>query len=162
SAWGSSGSGNGQFQNPTGVAVDVCGNVYITDASNNRIQEFDENGMFVTTWGGVGSGNGQFNYPYSVAVDGNGNVYVADTNNNRIEKFVTGTPVPLSITVLVNGDVKLEPDENLFVNLSNPVNATITDPQGIGTISNNDVRTVSIDDINVVEGNSGTTSALFT
>jgi sugar lactone lactonase YvrE len=38
--WGSSGSGEGQFNRPENVAVDSSGNVYVGDTSNNRIQVF--------------------------------------------------------------------------------------------------------------------------
>jgi hypothetical protein len=44
-----------------------------------------------------------------------------------------------TINPLVMGDGKVEPDEYFFVNLSSPVNATIADSQGIGTIRNDDV-----------------------
>jgi len=43
-----------------------------------------------------------------------------------------------TVTVAVNGDANLEPDETFFVNLSNAVNATIADSQGLGTILNDD------------------------
>ena len=65
-AWGSAGSGNGQFSIYTGpwdVAVDGSGNVYVADTGNHRIQKFDANGTFLTTWGSYGSGNGQFGAP---------------------------------------------------------------------------------------------------
>lgn len=42
------------------------------------------------------------------------------------------------VTVLVNGDTNVEPNESFFVNLSNPTNATISDNQGVGTIVNDD------------------------
>ena len=45
------GSGDGQFHDPTGVAVDGAGNVYVTDANNNQVQKFTSNGTFVTQWG---------------------------------------------------------------------------------------------------------------
>jgi hypothetical protein len=45
-----------------------------------------------------------------------------------------------TITVLVNGDQKFEPNETFFVNLSNPVNTTISDNQGLGTIVNDDAQ----------------------
>jgi hypothetical protein len=43
-----------------------------------------------------------------------------------------------TVSVTINGDVGFEPDETFFVNLSNPVNATISDNQGLGTIQNDD------------------------
>jgi len=85
--WGTNGSGDGQFNNPGGVAVDAAGNIYVTDVGNYRIQKFTSVGAYVTQWGSYGSGNGQFNEPWGVAVDGSGNVYVADTFNHRIQKF---------------------------------------------------------------------------
>ena len=86
-AWGSHGSGDGQFYHPYAVAVDSSGNVYVADQANNRIQKFSSTGSYITQWGSLGSGNGQFNNPYSVAVDSSGNVYVSDYLNNRIQKF---------------------------------------------------------------------------
>ncbi|HYX26938.1 MAG TPA: Calx-beta domain-containing protein, partial [Pyrinomonadaceae bacterium] len=70
----------------------------------------------------------------------------------------------MRITVLVNGDTKLEPDETFFVNLSNPTNATISQAQGIGTIQNDDSGpTFSIDNVTQAEGNGpGTTNFTFT
>ncbi len=88
--WGSSGSGDGEFLFPWGVAVDSSGNVYVADTSNNRIQEFTSTGLFVTKWGSSGSSDGQFNSPEGVAVDPtSGNVYVADQVNQRIQKFTS-------------------------------------------------------------------------
>jgi tripartite motif-containing protein 71 len=87
SAWGSGGTGNGQFDRPTGVATDAAGNVYVADAGNNRIQKFSSTGAYLTQWGSEGSGNGQFNGPIGMATDAAGNVYVADAANNRIQKF---------------------------------------------------------------------------
>ncbi len=51
--------------------------------------------------------------------------------------FSAGTTT-MSITIMVNGDLVKEPNETLFVNLSSPVNATISDSQGQGTIINDD------------------------
>jgi hypothetical protein len=95
-----SGSGNGQFDLPNGVAVDSSGNAYIADMGNNLIEKFNSGDTYLTQWGGSGSGNGQFNrqpwnpycgalfnYAWGVAVDSTGNVYVADFGNSRIQKF---------------------------------------------------------------------------
>ncbi|MBF0487899.1 MAG: hypothetical protein HQK98_07035 [Nitrospirae bacterium] len=87
--WGSSGSGDGQFNQPIGIAVDSNGYVYVADLFNYRIQKFTSNGTFVTKWGSYGSGNGQFIIPEGLAADSNGYVYVADPTNNRIQKFTS-------------------------------------------------------------------------
>jgi DNA-binding beta-propeller fold protein YncE len=51
SNWGSKGSGDGQFNDPTSVAVDsTSGKVYVADPRNKRIQVFDQNGKFLTKW----------------------------------------------------------------------------------------------------------------
>jgi Ca2+-binding RTX toxin-like protein len=67
-----------------------------------------------------------------------------------------------TITVPVKGDTKVEPNETFLVNLSDPTKATIADAQGIGTIKNDDLPTLSIDDVSINEGNDGTTNATFT
>jgi DNA-binding beta-propeller fold protein YncE len=49
--WGSSGNGDGQFNDPTSVAVDPTTNkVYVADPRNRRIQEFDLDGTFLMKW----------------------------------------------------------------------------------------------------------------
>jgi hypothetical protein len=65
--------------------------------------------------------------------------------------------------VLINGDLLTEPDETFLVNLSAPVNATLTDNQATGTILNDDSDpALSIDDVEITEGNSGTKQLTFT
>ena len=61
--WGSFGNGDGQFDTPTGVAVDRSGSVYVADLFNHRIQKFTSDGVFIHKWGSRDSGNGQFNLP---------------------------------------------------------------------------------------------------
>ncbi len=85
--------------------------------------------------------------------------YVAASGTLTFAPGVTTQPV----SVTVNGDVKNEANETLTVNLSAPTNATISDSQGLGTITNDDaVPALSIDDVAVAEGNAGTTTLGFT
>ena len=66
------------------------------------------------------------------------------------------------VTISVLGDRLNEPDENLFITLSSAVNGTISIGQAVGTILNDDpFPTLFIDDVTVVEGDSGTTQAMF-
>jgi hypothetical protein len=69
-----------------------------------------------------------------------------------------------TITVFVNGDTLNELDETFFVKLSNPVGATLSQPQGgHGTIRNDDpLPTVAVDDEIKTEGNAGSVTALVT
>lgn len=53
--WGSSGTGNGQFQEVTGMAVDSTGQVYVADAVSERIQTFTSGGAFVRSLSSVGT-----------------------------------------------------------------------------------------------------------
>src|ERR1700685_4185557 len=71
--FGGAGSGNGQFENPIGIAVDSSNNVYVTDVGNNRVEEFDRYGNYLAQWGSGGGGNGQFEYPQGIAVDSSNN-----------------------------------------------------------------------------------------
>ncbi|MGQ9609430.1 MAG: Ig-like domain-containing protein [bacterium] len=84
---GSWGFQDGQFQNPSGVALDTSGNIYVADTKNHRIQKFSPNGVFLAKWGSKGTGNLQFSSPSSLAVDIQGNIYVSDTENHRIQKL---------------------------------------------------------------------------
>ena len=55
-AWGTLGTGNGQFNAPTGIAVDPSsGNVYVADTGNNRIQEFTSGGDLLDPVGDRGN-----------------------------------------------------------------------------------------------------------
>src|SRR5262249_21761307 len=51
SLWGSKGTGDGQFDDPTSVAVDPkTSKVYVADPQNKRIQVFDSEGKFLSNW----------------------------------------------------------------------------------------------------------------
>ena len=68
-----------------------------------------------------------------------------------------------TVVVPVLGDVQDEANETYNVNLSAPVNATINDNLGVGTITDNDATpSLVINDVTVTETNSGSTNAVFT
>jgi len=95
---GLSGSGDGQFNAPTNIFVDISGNIWISETNNHRVQKFDTSGFdssgnFLLKFGRnggdgtSGSGNGEFNFPEGIGGDSSGNIFVADSLNNRIQKF---------------------------------------------------------------------------
>ncbi|MDO8871952.1 MAG: hypothetical protein Q7V05_04365 [Methanoregula sp.] len=120
--WGTQGSGgDGQFNEPYGVAVDSSGSVYVADAGNHRIQKFSSTGSFLTKWGTLGSTDGQFSNPSGVAVDSSGNVYVADTNNNRIQKFSSSGSFLAKWGTVGTGDGQLDNPTGVAVDSSGNV-----------------------------------------
>jgi sugar lactone lactonase YvrE len=98
-----------QLSGPNGVAVDSKGNVYITDALNDRIRVVNPNGV-ISTYAGNGvagySGDGgaatsaEFNQPAGLAVDSSGNLYIADSYNGVVRKVTTSGTIS---TVAGNG-----------------------------------------------------------
>ena len=88
--WGGHGSQPGQFLRPQNLAVDREDHIWVADACNHRVQEFDASGSIarlVQTWGQQGSQPGQLKYPYDLVVDENGHVYVCEFGNHRVQKF---------------------------------------------------------------------------
>jgi DNA-binding beta-propeller fold protein YncE len=81
---GGKGIGRGQFDSPTGIAVDGSGNVLVADTGNGRIEKFSPTGAFLSVIGTKGSGSGQFAQPNGIAIDRVGNIYVADAGNHRV------------------------------------------------------------------------------
>jgi sugar lactone lactonase YvrE len=98
-----------------GLAVDIGGNLYITDNGGHRVRKVDTGGT-ITTVAGTGesgfAGDGgdatgaKLYYPNGIAVDSAGNLFIADTYNGRIRKVspdgsistVALTGFPLAVT----------------------------------------------------------------
>ena len=114
SAWdwrqgGFSGDGgpaiSGELNQPSGLAVDGAGNLYIADSGNNRIRKVTPTGM-ISTIAGTGKGgfsgdrgpatSAKLNKPFGVAIDSAGSLYIADTYNLRIRKV---SPIGVISTV---------------------------------------------------------------
>jgi len=87
-----------ELYNPTGIAVDKIGNLYIADFGNSRIRKVNTSGIITTVAGSLlpgYSGDGgqataaQLNQPWGVAVDTSGNIFISEYGNNVVRKVNT-------------------------------------------------------------------------
>jgi len=122
---GDSGPGTAaQLNRPTHVVFDRTVNLYITDASNNRIREVNAVTGEITTIAGNGIGgysgdggpatNAELNFPDGVALDSDGNLYIGDAQNNRIRKVTIATGI--ITTVAGNGVAGFAGDGQIATN----------------------------------------------
>lgn len=87
-SFGSEGAGNGQYNRPTGIAINqASNNVYVGDCYNHRIQELNAKGEFIRAFTST-----PLNCPGAIAIDGSGNVWTVDMAADEVEEFSsTGT-----------------------------------------------------------------------
>ena len=127
--WGVSGTDNGEFKKPTGIAT-YENNVYVVDSEQARIQVFDSTGKFLQSWGKFGSEQGEFFYPQGISISNDGVVYVADTKNHRIQQFTTDGEFLSSFGIFGPGDGRLRTPVDValgenYVYVSDPGNYKI-------------------------------------
>ena len=86
-AFGTRGSGPGQFNFPTHIAADSAGRLYVTDSMNGRVQILQPDGRYMGSIGAPGDAPGYFSRPKGAAVDAGGHIYVADANFDNVQVF---------------------------------------------------------------------------
>ena len=107
-----------QLYDPTGVAVNAYGDLFIADYGNNCIREVNASTQVIATVAGNGTSgyNGdrgaavavELADPESVALDAAGNLFIADTGNYRVREAAapTFTVTPATLTVTANSTSK--------------------------------------------------------
>ncbi|MCB1275479.1 hypothetical protein [Prosthecobacter sp.] len=132
--WGSSGTGDGEFDFPGGVAVSKSGEVFVADQTNRRVQVFDREGKFLRKWGEYGVQPGQFGGntnpksrvggPNFVMLDSAGDVFTTEASVGRVQKFS-----PEGKPLLAWGTLEDKPGG--FGGLFTAFNAKLVGPIGI-------------------------------
>ena len=167
-AGGSGGSAANQFLNPYGVALDSFGNIYVADESNDRIQRWGNLGSTPTVLPGVGSvlegnsGTTDLQVPVTLSNPSTKTatvqwttLYVSGAPAGQADPATDYTPASgtvtfapgetsKTVTIQVNGDTLVEPDEYIVVSFHDPTNATVGGFWGLGfgVITNDDHATV--------------------
>src|SRR5581483_8152362 len=75
------------FNNPSAIAVDGNGKVYVADTGNNFVERYNANGVLDITWGAGGlKGKLAYTTPKGIALDGSGDLFVVG-NGNQVSKY---------------------------------------------------------------------------
>ena len=156
---GYSGDGNlakeAQLSNPTGLALDTNGNLFISDSGNERVRKVDLNTGIITTVLGTGeagfseagklASETKLSNPLGLVVDGTNNLYVVDRGNNRVLKLDTNTATVSNIAG--TGESGFSGDGKLAENaqLSNPTGLAFNNKGDLFIVDrgNNRIRKIS-------------------
>jgi len=122
---------NASLFNPSAIALDALGNLFVADSANHCIREVGTNGIIATVAGNGTNGffgdggpatNASLSYPDGVAVDAFGNLFIADVDNNRIRQVGTN-----GVMATVAGNAT-----NGFFGDGGPAtNASLSHPDGV-------------------------------
>jgi sugar lactone lactonase YvrE len=133
--WGSSGDGGpataAALANPSGVAVDTAGNIFIADFNNSKLRRVGTDGKIITIAGDgyqgfVGDGGqaqgSRLKLPYRVRFDSIGNLFFLDNGNNRVRRLQASgglvDPTSTITTVAGNGTNGSTGDDGAATNAS--------------------------------------------
>ena len=85
--FGRYGTGDGELNLPTGLAVDKAGHLLVCSRGNHRVQVFTLDGEFVTKFAERGIELGQFERPTSVSILKSGHLVICEFGNHRLQIF---------------------------------------------------------------------------
>ena len=112
-AWGGGGSGEGQFNEATGISVGA-NMVFVTDRGNNRVQVFDLDGKFIRQWKIPEWGESTDQFPDLAYDDGSKQLYITSGKTNQLLSFDTNGK-PLDGKLKPIGDASLKNPSSVII-----------------------------------------------
>lgn len=155
-----------KFNNPSGVAVDIAGNLYVADTGNHTIRfidtdplfaDEDANGNVVSLLAGTPGVSGDldgdaltqatFNAPKDLVMDSGGVVYIADSGNSLIRSYFSGT-----ITTIAGSAPGFADGHGAVARFNNPTAITIAEDGSlyVADTGNQAIRRIADDGHNTV------------
>jgi DNA-binding beta-propeller fold protein YncE len=129
-----------EFTDPTGIAIDSSGNLWITDTDTDEISEYSSTGTYLHSYGGSGTEAGKFHGPEGIVIGANGDIYIADSaDEGRVQEFTTAW-VELGETTVSGGvsELGFEPEtEDIYADFHTSSTFTVLAPAlaAVGTFS---------------------------
>ncbi len=160
---GSYGFADGHLNNPSDVALDSQGNLWVADTDNYRVQKFDANGKFLMKFGEYGYQDGQIQKPTGVTVDSEGSVWVID-GTSRIQKFNSSGKFILKVnwtgwagTSFTATAIDIDPQDNLWVadDNYNCIHKFDTDGKLLISVGRENGNGIFIDPIDIITDQEG-------
>ena len=183
---------------PSGIALDLSGNIYIADSGNHMIRMISKLTGYISAVAGIPTDNGysgdggpatsaKLNFPSGVAVDIQGNIYIADTYNQIIRKVtkrsgyistVAGLPMapgytgddgpatsalmsyPSRITVDVSGNIYISESSIQIIRMVTNSTGWISTVAGIADVGGRRRKSLAIDEVNNGDGGPATSAQL--
>ncbi len=129
-SFGGFGTGDGQFVDASGIAVDSLGRFIVGDLGNSRAQIFDQNGNFVATFAQQNVSPGVVVGPHGVAVDAQDRIYLSWTAS--VDAYTSsGSPLGTVVSGLnFPEDLKVDSDGHLYIANTMAEEIRITDLSG--------------------------------
>jgi sugar lactone lactonase YvrE len=130
-AWGKTGAGPGELNDPHGLALDSQGRLFVADRGNKRVQIFDQEGKFLAAWK-------QFSTPENIYITKDDTLYVSDSNSSA----TNNAPFKRGIRVgsAKDGTVQYFIPEESY----DPSQSTSSGPVGLGVDAKGDIYAADV------------------
>jgi len=76
-----------EFEQPTGLALNNQGELFVVDTRRHQVMKFNQAGDFISVIGRRGVGEGEFNFPTMLSINKNNQLLVTDSLNFRVQVF---------------------------------------------------------------------------